>query len=210
MVSALGPGSGSAAVFGGAAPAATWWDLDGLIACCVAAYDAKNATSLANSYIDLSGNGNNCGPGVAPAWAAGTGWTFNGVTQWLDTGLTPGAAWSCSLTVVGSAPNVRTGATLYDIGPNYFAQVLYVNGGVRAVAPALATGTLGIAAQQGYRNGVADGAAIPAGAAPSSTFRFGARGPTIEWGGTLVAASLYSCTLTAPQMLALAVRMNTL
>ena len=54
----------------------------------LAAYDAINASSLANSYLDLSGNGNDITAVVAPTLGAG-GWVFTG-TQALNTGLSSG------------------------------------------------------------------------------------------------------------------------
>lgn len=55
----------------------------------VAAYDAVGAASLADSYENEANPGTyTAAPGVAPTWAHGTGWMFNGTTQYLDlTGL---------------------------------------------------------------------------------------------------------------------------
>lgn len=55
---------------------------------CVAAYEPICAVSLADSYINRANPGtNDAAPGVAPTWAAETGWTFNGTTQYLTTGI---------------------------------------------------------------------------------------------------------------------------
>lgn len=40
-------------------------------------------------------------PGVAPTWASGTGWTFNG-TQWLNTGIYPVTGY----TIIGRYANL--------------------------------------------------------------------------------------------------------
>ncbi len=57
-------------------------------ATCVAAYDAIGAASLADSYVNEANPGTfDAAPGVAPTWAYGTGWTFNGSTQYLTCGL---------------------------------------------------------------------------------------------------------------------------
>lgn len=53
----------------------------------IAAYQAKGASSLAASYVNLANPGvNNAAPGVAPTWDAANGWTFGG-THWLTTGI---------------------------------------------------------------------------------------------------------------------------
>lgn len=55
---------------------------------CLAAYDAIGASSLADSYTNEANPGTyTAAPGVAPTWAQGTGWTFNGSTQYLTLGL---------------------------------------------------------------------------------------------------------------------------
>ena len=53
------------------------------------AYQPKGAASLAASYSNLANPGtNDAAPGVAPTFNATTGWTFNGTTQYLTTGVT--------------------------------------------------------------------------------------------------------------------------
>lgn len=65
--------------------ASGWWDNDGAIAGCVAAYAPVGAADLASSYVNLVTPGTyDAAPGVAPTWDAATGWTFNGSTQWLN------------------------------------------------------------------------------------------------------------------------------
>ena len=63
-----------------AAAGGTWWDLNGTITSCVAAYQPKGAASYAASLTDLSGNSNDATEvsGSEPGWGASTGWTFNG------------------------------------------------------------------------------------------------------------------------------------
>lgn len=52
----------------------------------VVAYDAERGANLAASYINLAHPGmNDAVVGTAPTWSAGTGWTFNGSTQYLST-----------------------------------------------------------------------------------------------------------------------------
>lgn len=66
--------------------AANWWEVSGVT--CVAAYQSVGAASLAASYVNLANPGTyDAAPGVAPSWASGTGWAFDGTTQWLTTGI---------------------------------------------------------------------------------------------------------------------------
>jgi len=56
---------------------------------CVAAYEPVCAVSRADSYINRANPGtyDATAPVAAPTWADSTGWTFNGTTQYLSTGL---------------------------------------------------------------------------------------------------------------------------
>ena len=58
---------------GDASVTTEWWE-EGPGA--IAVYKPKGASSLANSYIDLSGNGNDAYPGSVPDWNATDGWIF--------------------------------------------------------------------------------------------------------------------------------------
>lgn len=67
-----------------------FWEVPGFST--IAIWDAKNAASLADSYIDLSGNGNDLSPTPNPpeSWDTTEGWLFDSTVlqQGLDTGLT--------------------------------------------------------------------------------------------------------------------------
>lgn len=202
-----------------------WWDNNGAITGCQAAYQPKGAVSLAASYTDLSGNSNDCGPGVAPGWNAVNGWLFTG-TEWLNTGFIPQVDQSQSMLIQYTGvpalaspvmlAGVRTGGGDYFIAPNYTGGiVLYGNGSSNTSAPGLLAGNLGVAGSQGYRNGAPDGGAIPGwGAGGAFSLYIGC------WNQVGVAArfvtaniqalSLYDCTLTAPQMAAVAALMAAL
>lgn len=70
--------------------ATEWWNISGKT--CIQALDAIGASSLANSYVDLSGTGNDASVVSgqnAPDWANGTGWTYNGTNMCLTTGIIP-------------------------------------------------------------------------------------------------------------------------
>jgi len=62
-----------------------WWLSGGISAAnAILAYQAKGAASYAASLVNLANPGTyDAYAGSAPTWAAGTGWTFNGSTQYL-------------------------------------------------------------------------------------------------------------------------------
>lgn len=59
-----------------AAAGGGWWDLNGTITSCVAAYQPKGAASYAASLTDLSGNSNDATATNAPDWSESVGWNF--------------------------------------------------------------------------------------------------------------------------------------
>jgi len=68
-----------------------WWDLNGTIKSCVAAYQPVGAADYAASKVNLLNPGTyNLSDGVAyPDWASATGWTFEkDKSEYLDTGIT--------------------------------------------------------------------------------------------------------------------------
>lgn len=71
---------------GVAVAAANWWEVPGKT--CVAAYQPKGAASYAASKTNLANPGTyDAAEGVAPSWAAATGWSFDGVSgQFLSIG----------------------------------------------------------------------------------------------------------------------------
>ena len=76
-----------------------WWLSGGISAAnCIAAYAPKGAADLASSYMNLANPGTyNAAPGVAPTFATADGWTFNGASQYLTTGIVPAAGWSIAI-----------------------------------------------------------------------------------------------------------------
>jgi hypothetical protein len=152
---------------GSGAPAVPWYLAAGVTP--VAAYQPMFAADLAASYVNLANPGtNNAAPGVAPTFDTQRGWIFNGTTQHLITGLVPTAGWSMLILFrdnqqVGTIAGMRnTGTCQIRIIDDPVTGVTYANGGLVTVAPVLVSGFLAVAGQQGYRNGVAEGAAISA------------------------------------------------
>lgn len=195
-----------------------WW-LAGGAPTPVAVYQPKGAASLAASYVNLANPGTyDASPGVAPTFATATGWTFNGSTQYLDTGYAAGntsnksiivrysgvaaISYGAPMGVLDAVANKGWGMQPWRPGTTH---VLYVSGGnARQVSPQLAAGVLAIAGTQAYRNGVADGTAWTYTAwTPYHTVYIG------MWRGTagiyylacsVQAAAIYETTLTAPQV----------
>lgn len=207
--------------------AADWWDPDGEGLCVWAAYQPKGALSFAASLIDLSGNGNDAGdPGGAatPGWNTVNGWTFDGLADYLTTTFVPQNDQSQSVLVqytnvtnAGDVCGCRTTVPAqFRIIPDSTGTVRYQNGAASvAVAPQLAAGNLGIAGNQGYRNGAADGGALAAwGGASTFALYIGARnraGAADAFCAAYVTAiAIYDCVLTAGQMLNVATAMAAL
>ncbi len=202
------------------AAVAGWWLVAGVT--CVAAYQPKGAASLAASYINLANPGTyDAAPGVAPTWATATGWTFNGATQYLLTGITPvnDQTWSMiaqvsNVTQTLFRPIAGTVVLLptrsfqlqaYRTSPG----VLYGSGSYQIVAPNISAGNLCVAGTQGYRNGVANGAVINAVAGTLAAITIGMT--NIEYyGGNILALAIYSGTLSAPQVAAVSAAMAAL
>ncbi len=195
-----------------------WWLLGGVTAAqCAVAYQPKGAASLAASYINRNNPGtNNAAPGTAPTFATGTGWTFNGTTQYLTTGIVPASGYSLIVQFSGVDSSVSVGwlAGAYNssgnnrlsVGnPNGTGFIEYGSGKTINVnhSPAITSGSLAVAGQQGYYNGIADGGAI---AAWNGTVTAGIN--IADLGGfgtaklacTIIALAIYNITLSATQV----------
>ena len=124
---------------------------------------AKGAASLAASYADLVGS-QALTTGNAPSWDTSTGWSFNGSSNYLDTGILWGAGtWSilvrfadyASGTTFAGVNNVTTlrihkqGAT----ARNYNNGSASLNNTVTSHA----AGVMGLAGSAAYFNGASDG-----------------------------------------------------
>ena len=72
---------------GGVGSTTPWWLAGGLIpeSTSYTIYDPLAAANLADSYINLANPGvRDAALGVSPTHAQGTGWQFNGTTQYLN------------------------------------------------------------------------------------------------------------------------------
>ena len=173
-------------------------------ATCVAAYDAIGAASLADSYTDESGTGNTAAPGVAPTWTSGAGWTFNGSTQYLTTGLTPADTWSMIVRFSGGSDVLsglcgafRTsgGSGGFLISNRFTTNVRHyrsgLSGNVLSVAPRADSGVMAVAAKAAYLNGVSDGTITAGASTGHGVILIGA------YSNNGVAASITSCSIQA-------------
>lgn len=204
-----------------------WWDPNGGGLCVWSAYQPIGAASFAASLVDLSENGNPAGdPGGAatPVWDAVNGWRPDGIQTYLTTTFNPQTDQSQSMLVQFTNAAVSNGRIAgaqaaanrrFTLTPNSAAGGnTYENGGlINGAAGAFPAGNIGVAGNQGYRNGVADGAPIGAwGAAIPDTVYIGAWGAPAGFfkDVDIQALAIYDCVLTAPQMLAIATAMAAL
>jgi len=207
------------------AAAADWWDPNGDGLCIWAAYQPKSAASLAASYTDLSGNGNNAGVGVAPTWDAVNGWKFNGSTQYLTTTFLPQT--DQTQTILIQTTNLSAAVDGYLFGAytaalNAFAMRArhdlnrrqYLNGPLSNVLSEDLNGNFAIAGNKAYYNGADEGVTLGAWAGPSTQVLYiGCRNigvPVDYFPYYCQALAIYDCTLTTPQVLAVATAMSLL
>ena len=194
--------------------AGDWWDPNDAGLCIWAAYSPEGAADLASSYLDLSGNGNNAGVGVAPTWDAVNGWKLT-TAQYLTTTFAPQIDQSQTLIVkFSNLTNTGVIAGCYEgfnrqfrIQPdNGSAAVLYGNGNQALKAPALSAGNLCVAGSDGYRDGVSESIGIGGwGVATARTVFIGGMNQGSLQSGCAVyiqKMALYDCTLTSSEVAA--------
>lgn len=140
------------------AVASTWWEVAGQT--CVAAYKAIGAASLTASYTNLANPGvNNAAPGVAPTLVAG-GWSFNGLTQYLATGIVPANGWSMLIRVSASsgtsicAIGAVTGSVRFHLFPRNSGTMAYGYGDNANVGTQITAGAMAICGGDAYLDGI--------------------------------------------------------
>jgi hypothetical protein len=143
-----------------------WWAMGGNAAHCLRAYVSLGAASLAAAYVNLPtpGTGDLTARTGAPDWAAISGWAWKTGFTGLRTGLTPVAGGSYIARITGCTGVNQfvfgcagdTNAKVALCAQYGGTSVRYINGAALNIAGALDTGTIGIAAQKGYRNGSAE------------------------------------------------------
>ena len=215
---AFGPGLAAVAA------AANWWEAGGASGA-VAAYQPKGAASLAASYISRANPGTyDAAPGVAPTWASGTGWTFNGSTQYLTTGVAMGsgytmiARYSGVLAATGSILGARSATPYFYMRPRSSAasgRSQYVWGAASLTGAALnqASGVVAMAGNACYFNGSLEGSVSSTFSGSSVALFVGAYNngsPADFFAGNVLAVAIYNTTLTAPQVAAISTAMAAL
>jgi hypothetical protein len=206
-----------------AAPVGNWWEAGGATGC-VAAYQPKGAADLAASYVNLANPGtNNASEGDAPTFNTATGWTFDGVSDGLVTGITPTGQDYTGIVQFTDASGAgrwifgAIGAQFFGIQPiddQGSPNVAYLNGSFLRVNPSLTAGNLAIAGNQGYRDGVADGGTVSAGAGAHAGIYIGCVNNGGPGGSHLAckiqALAFFNNALTSGQVAAVAAAMAAL
>jgi hypothetical protein len=204
----------------------SWWLAGGISASnAVAVYQPVGADDLADSYVNLANPGTyDATPGVAPTWDAVNGWTFNGTTQYLDSGVVPASGWSmivrfsdvslpatCWMIGVDSADNAR-----FYLSPTFTAKRLYGSGGLKLVSSAVESGIMAISGQQPYFNGLTDGSTTDAwDTTQTNSIFIGCLhetdgDPNFFLNGKIQAVAIYNTTLTPAQVAAVTAGMQAL
>lgn len=196
-----------------------WWLSGGISAAnAVAVYQPKGVGSLALSYVDLSGNGNDAAPGTAPTFATGTGWTFNGSSQFLTTPITPNSSYSIIVRYSDTANNGYVCGE-YDNAVNRgFLSMAPSSGAVAGASRFLsdreldagteqATGVVAIAGRIAYIDGASVGTCVLDSHTPTTVhiggLHFRTTGLTLlHYSGSVQAVAIYNTTLTGDQVAA--------
>lgn len=201
-----------------------WWLSGGIPSSyVVAAYQAKGAASLAASYVNLANPGTyDLTPGSAPGWSAAAGWICDG-SQWLKTGITPpnNRTWSMigSFSNMSGNPSVVAGCYNSDtagfvVQPRTVtANHLYMNGSRLQKANALAAGTMAVAGNYAYLDGVPEGAMAAGSGALREVYVLAYNGignPLGNCVGNVEAVAMYSAALSEAQVAALTASMEAL
>lgn len=213
--------------------AGPWWLSGGISAAnCIAAYQPKGAASYAASKTNLANPGTyTAAPGRDCSWDATRGWIFNGIDQYLTTGINPATgAWSMIIrfdnvntTITGSF-KCACGADASSSFRFYIAPVVNAGdvrsygvgggaGGFVNVTGKLASGVMSIAGANCYLNGSPDGTASNSDGGVS-TVVIGATHPSgliNSWlPGDVQAFAIYNTTITGPQQSALYIAISAL
>lgn len=202
-----------------AAAGGDWWLAGGISASnAKAVYQPIGAVSLAASYTDLSGNGNDAAPGTAPTFASSTGWTFNGSSQYLTTGVTP----AVGSTLLIRFSNSTTGGTdalagTFGGGSNYVIYnattvgylFRYLDGQTFVGSDLVGDYVITMASNTGYLDGASVATITTSiGTTPSGPMFVGAYrdfttgNPAGYYIGNILAVAYYDTVLTGDQVVA--------
>jgi len=205
------------------------WALSGGInpANCIAVYQPIGAANLADSYVNIANPGTyNAAPGSQPAFDPNTGWTFNGTSNHLITGIIPRKTWTCLVRfsdrpeeaflrfLVGVRQN--TGSTRWGLVPYSATSTLeFRQGESYDAGPGVAGGVMALVGLYGYMNGVQVGGPFAGWDTPHThAFLIGGQNtygtPGAYFLGRIQAIAVYDTTLSEPQVVAVTNAMNAL
>lgn len=200
-----------------------WWEAGGATGC-IAAYQPKGAASLAASYVNLANPGTfNAAPGTAPTFNTATGWTFNGTSQYLTTGIIPSDYAAKSLLIqfanaTASGDRIPFGAFNVAGGKAFYVDLYYVGNaiyydGTHFLSGTITAGNLGVAGTAAYKNGVNQSITL-SNLNPTVAAYIGALNNDGAlygyFAGDVIALAVYSANLTDAQMAAVAAAMAAL
>lgn len=215
---------------------ANWWEAGGASGA-VAVYQPIGAASLAASYSNLCNPGTyDAAPGTAPTFNAATGWTFNGTTQHLVTGVVAAAGWSAVVryaNAAGGAAQLLMGAgnatdRALIVGPRYTGdgrtnELIMGNGNLYYATSGAGSGQAsGVVAITGESVLYHDGAAVPMTFWAARNYETtndlyigavnyaGAFGTASHYGGDIQAVAIYNNTLDAAEVAAVSAAMAAL
>ena len=195
---------------------AVWHSLPGVIA----AYQPIAAPDPFAARQNIAHNGARFGvytamPGVAPTWKAAVGWSFDGISQYLNTNLIPSdGTWSYLLRFSGaqidavyqgifglSQAGKYVAFTTVDLTNTYG---FYNGAAVLARSGSFPSGIIGMANRNAYENGVLVSSSIPAwSSAPTISIYLGAiNGNAWQYNGynTTSTCLIVSRTLSSSEM----------
>ena len=217
------PSSQAAAVAGGG-----WWDLNGTITSCVAAYQPKGAASYAASKVNLTGDTDyDAVEGTAPDWDVVNGWKSNGY-KYLTTGITATNGYSAIVRFSNAAaadrPFIMGGGTGYGRGigiggPRVAGNRAFNYGGLAYITGAYTEGVLAVTQKatdstkaQEYYNGslVVDNQAIDTGKFGGVIYILNNSGDFGASVSYVQAVAIYDTPLTSTQIGNLTTAMNAL
>jgi len=205
---------------GGAA--ADWWDPDGDGLSVLAAYQPQGAASYATSKTNVANPGiYDATEGAAPSWSAGTGWSFNGSSHYLNSTVVPTASEQSWTFIVQFANASGSAGLLFGrgtsgiahtcISPNqYYLSVLYTHGWTSTRTPYMSAGNLCMAGRACYRNGSHDATLGVNTNTGSGPVFIGAKDNTGFRACDIAAFAIYDVTLSADQVSAVAAAMAAL
>ena len=206
-----------------------WWDLDGAITSCIAAYQAIGVASDAASKINLANPGTyDAADGAAyPTWDASTGWTFNGTTQFISTDIYPTENMTAIVRFANATGNGSSGypalfgssesnRNFYIHPRSIINRRYYLHGadGQGYVTGSLTSGVIALAKNTPYLNGSAETltAGTIGGWVGTSTVKMtiGKRSNGAFFAGDIIAIAFYSTEISGAQIALLTTAMNAL